>query len=310
MDGDRRRFFPASRAGRAGASSRFRFVPDCRFVGSSVPAGAVAAGAPDDYERPVRRKPHAASARQRTANAARNSGSTGRVPGMDGDRRRFFPASRARRATVLPVFFSAVALFPLGGVLVAPAPLEAAGVPADEPAAMRMTVRMDDPARITATTRVRPSVSGPRPAFRRLALGADGFRAEPLLPAGETGGELRFETAPFPADDDWVRLPVPLPDSGAALSFAAELTPPPGYRIVDLFPRARETLGGVARVRTPAPPSLLRFRLVPADASGFGLAALVDGVALSILLGLAGLGAFRLFRSGPPDAGRTNGDAE
>lgn len=200
-------------------------------------------------------------------------------------------------------------MFSLGGFPVVPAPLEAGGVPEDEPAAMRMTVRMDDPARITATTRVRLPASGPRPAFRRLALGADGFRAETLLPAGETGGELRFETGPFPADDGWVRLPVPLPVSGPALSFAAELTPPPGYRMVDLFPRASETAGEVARLRVPAPPSLIRFRLVRAGASGFGLAALVDGVALSILLALGGLGAFRLFRSRPPEERRTNGDA-
>lgn len=211
---------------------------------------------------------------------------------------------------VLPLF-SALALLSFG-VPVASAAVEAGGVPEDEAAAIRMTVRMDDPARITATTRVRLPASGPRPAFRRLALGVDGFRAEPLRPADETGGELRFETVPFPADDGWVRLPVPLPvrlpDSGVALSFAAELTPPPGRRIVDLFPRPRETSGGVVRVSVPAPPSLLRFRLVPADASGFGLAALVDGLALTILLGLGGLGAFRLFLSRPPDEGRTEED--
>lgn len=209
--------------------------------------------------------------------------------------------------SALPVF--ATALFSLGGVLVVPAPLEAAGAPEDERAAIRMTVRMDDPARITATTRVRLPVSGQWPAFRRLALGADGFRAEPLPPTGEADDELRFETAPFPTDDGWVRLPVPLPVSGLALSFAAELTPPPGHRIVDLFPRPREVSGGVARVSVPAPPSLIRFRLVPVGASGFGLATLVDGLALSILLGLGGLGAFRLFRSGPPDAERRKEDA-
>lgn len=206
----------------------------------------------------------------------------------------------AGRATVLPLF-SALALLSFGGVLVASAAVEAGGVPEDEAAAIRMTVRMDDPARITATTRVRLPASGPRPAFRRLALGADGFRAEPLLPTDETGDELRFETVPFGTDDGWVRLPVPLPVSGPALSFAAELTPPPGHRIVDLFPRPRGTSGGVTRLSVPAPPSLLRFRLVPADASGFGLATLVDGLALTILLGLGGLGAFRLFRSRPPE---------
>ena len=208
--------------------------------------------------------------------------------------------------------FSALAPVSLGGVLVVPAPVEAGGVPEDEAAAIRMTVRMDDPARVTAIIRVRLPASEPRPAFHRLALSADGFRAEPLRPAGETAEELRFETVPLPAADGWVRLPVPLPVrlpvSGAALSFAAELTPPPGYRIVDLFPRPRETAAGVTRLSVPAPPSLLRFRLVPADAPGFGLAALVDGLALTILLGLGGLGAFRLFRSGPPDGGRRKED--
>lgn len=217
------------------------------------------------------------------------------------------PAAGAVRSTVLPAF-SALALFSSGGVLVVPAPLGAAGVPEEEAAAIRMTVRMDDPGRITAITRVRLLASGPRPAFRRLDLSPDGFRAEPLRPTGGTGDELRFETVPFPADDGWVRLPVPLPDSGAALPFAAALTPPPGYRIVDLFPRPRGTSGGVTRVSVPAPPSLLRFRLVPADASGFGLATLVDGLALAVLLGLGGLGAFRLFRSGPRDEGRSPAD--
>lgn len=243
---------------------------------------------------------------------------TGPAPGRDGPRgrsllnaglRRPSASSRSARpafsARFLPVGRLAVAL----GAALVPATVETAAAREDEPAAMRMTVRMDDPARITATTRVRLPASEPRPAFHRLAFGADGFRAEPLRPTVETGGELRFETGPLAAADGRVRLPVPLPVSGPALSFAAELTPPPGYRIVDLFPRASETAGEVARLRVPAPPSLIRFRLVRAGASGFGLAALVDGVALSILLALGGLGAFRLFRSRPPEERRTNGDA-
>lgn len=211
---------------------------------------------------------------------------TGAAPG----RRRLFPAGGVARAGVF-------AAFSFAALLAVPALPEAAGAQPED-AAMRMTVRMGGEGRFTATTRVRVPPGDARPGFRRLARSADGFRAEPLLPTEETAEELRFETVAFPADDGWVRLPTPLPVSGPALSFAAELTPPPGQRFADLFPAPRETSGGVTRVSVPAPPSLIRFRLVPADARGWGLATLVDAAALSLLLGLGGLGAFRLFRSG------------
>lgn len=222
---------------------------------------------------------------------------TGAGPG----RRRLFPAGGAVRRRVFAAFFFVA----VAAVLAVPALPEAAGTqPEDEAAAMRMTVRMGDEGRFTATTRVRVPAGEARPAFRRLARSADGFRAEPLLPTEETEEELRFETVAFAADDGWVRLPTPLPVSGPALSFAAELTPPPGQRFADLFPAPRGTSGGVTRVFVPAPPSLIRFRLVPADASGWGLATLVDAAALSLLLGLGGVGAFRLFRSGAKEDAR------
>lgn len=167
-----------------------------------------------------------------------------------------------------------------------------------------MTARMSAPDRADAVTVVRLPDAGPPPEFHRLAQGEGGFRAEPLpLPAADADGARRFRTASLPprGRGGFVRIPVPLPTAApqepAALRFTAEVTPPPGFRLAEVFPAPRgDSPDGVTRIATPAPPSLVRFRVVPEGASALGAAALVDGAALLILLGLGGLGAFRLFR--------------
>ena len=117
-------------------------------------------------------------------------------------------------------------------------------------------------------------------------------------------GGLVFESRVEAGVDGWLRIPIPIadtpPPAGADLSFAAEITPPPGYRIVDAFPSgtSSETPGGALRVLTPAPPSFLRFRVVPEDAIGIGVAGFVDGVMALLFIGLAVFGARRLLR--PP----------
>lgn len=179
----------------------------------------------------------------------------------------------------------------------------AAGGQEAEPAAgFAMTVRMNAPDRTDAVTLVRLPEGGPSPEFHRLASAEGGFRAEPLpLPEAETDGARRFRTESLPPRGGFLRIPVPLPTAApeepAALRFTAEITPPPGFRLAEVFPAPRgDSPDGVTRIATPAPPSLVRFRVVPEDTSAIGVAALVDGAALLILLGLGGLGAFRLFR--------------
>lgn len=183
--------------------------------------------------------------------------------------------------------------------LLAPA---AGGQEAEPAAGFAMTVRMNAPDRADAVTLVRLPDGGPSPEFHRLASADGGFRAEPLpLPEAEADGARRFRTESLPPRGGFLRIPVPLPTAApeepAALRFTADITPPPGFRLAEVFPAPRgDSPDGVTRIATPAPPSLVRFRVVPEDASAIGAAALVDGAALLILLGLGGLGAFRLFR--------------
>ena len=161
---------------------------------------------------------------------------------------------------------------------------------------------MSVPDRADAVTLVRLPDGEPPPEFHRLASAGDGFRAERMpLPEAEADGARRFRTGSLPPRGGFVRIPVPLPTTApadpAALRFTAEITPPPGFRLAEVFPAPRgDSPDGVTRIATPAPPSLVRFRVVPEDASAIGAAALVDGAALLILLGLGGLGAFRMFR--------------
>ena len=136
-----------------------------------------------------------------------------------------------------------------------------------------------------------------------------GWERAPMRFRRNPGGGFLFESEIAAGPDGWLRVPIPLPDApppaGADLSFAAEITPPPGYRIVDTFPAgaAARNDGRSVRLALPAPPSLLRFRVVAEDARGFGLAAAVDGAVALLLIGLAGFGVRRLFRPEVPDAG-------
>ena len=85
-----------------------------------------------------------------------------------------------------------------------------------------------------------------------------------------------------------------------------EISPPPGYRIVDTFPSTTAAGGesGTVTVSLPAPPSLLRFRVVPEGAIAIGLAAFVDGAVALLFIGLAVFGARRLLIHPPSPDGR------
>ena len=195
-----------------------------------------------------------------------------------------------------------VAAFALPAAVAPSAAAPAGGQEAAPAAGFAMTVRMSAPERADAVTLVRLPPGAPPPEFRQLAAAESGFRAEPLpLPEADADGVRRFRTESLPPRGGFVRIPVPLPKAAPeepdALRFTAEITPPPGFRLAEVFPAPRgDSPDGVTRIATPAPPSLVRFRVVPEDASALGAAALVDGAALLLLLGLGGLGAFRLFR--------------
>ena len=150
------------------------------------------------------------------------------------------------------------------------------------------------------------------PGFHRLSPTADErFRREPVRLAPAASGGLILEAEVRRSPDGFFRIPLPLPDDpgdssagGAAdLEFRARIEPPSGHRIADAFPSRAETdADGALRIELPAPPSLLRFRVVSSDASAVGLPQLVDGAVLVLLLGLAALGGRRLFapRGRPP----------
>ncbi len=165
-----------------------------------------------------------------------------------------------------------------------------AGAASGQPA-IETTVDMTDP----GSGRARTVVRVPGGAWHALVRGAgQGWRLEALR-ADEAGV---LETAVAPGADGWVRVPVPLPvERAGELAFAATIHPPPGYRVEDPFPARVEASGAGVRVDLPAPPSLLRFRLVPEQSSGLGLTTVVDAAALILLLGLAVLGAVRLGRA-------------
>ena len=103
----------------------------------------------------------------------------------------------------------------------------------------------------------------------------------------------------------WFRIPLPFPDAAPApatdLSFAAEITPPAGYRIVDAFPAGTVAgNGGALTVALPAPPSLLRFRVIPRGDREMGVSRFVDLAVGFFLLALAAVVTARLLR--PPRA--------
>ena len=75
---------------------------------------------------------------------------------------------------------------------------------------------------------------------------------------------------------------------------------------MDAFPAltANGAESGTLEAHLPAPPSLLRFRLVPEQGSAIGLATIVDGALALLLIGLGAFGARRLF--GPPGSAGTS----
>ena len=190
-----------------------------------------------------------------------------------------------------------------------PAAVSFAGEPAVE-----TTVELQSPERATVRTRI--------PSGHPFA-GDPGFHG--LMPDRENGwgrvamraertpdGGLAFRSEVEVGAGGWMRIPIPLPDvppaRGTDLTFAAEISPPPGYRVVDAFPAGsgEEAGGATIRMLLPAPPSFLRFRVIPEDAMGLGLSGLVDGAVALLFLGLAGFGVRRLFGSPVPsrDASR------
>ena len=132
------------------------------------------------------------------------------------------------------------------------------------------------------------------------------WRRAPVLFERDPAGALLFRESVRADAAGWVHVPVPLPDEapepGSEPAFSASITPPPGYRIADAFPAftARGAEGGTLEARLPAPPSLLRFRLVPEGGSAIGLTTFVDGVLALVLIGLGAFGARRLLAPSRP----------
>lgn len=193
-------------------------------------------------------------------------------------------------------------------LLVGPILLLAPAVPAaaDSPA-VETTVRMSGPERALVETRIRSAAISRSPAFHGLSRsGAAGWRRAEMAFERDAAGTVVFRGEAAADPDGWLRIPIPLPDSspppGTDLSFRATITPPIGYRIADPFPARAgpENSGGEIAMALPAPPSLLRFRVIPDGASGFGLPVIVDGIVVLLLLGLAAFGALRFFRPGVP----------
>jgi len=120
------------------------------------------------------------------------------------------------------------------------------------------------------------------------------------------GGALVFGDRVQADEAGRVQIGVPLPDTapeaGADSAFSVRITPPPGYRIADAFPAltASGVAGGTLEAHLPAPPSLLRFRLVPDEGFAIGLVTFVDGALALLLIGLGAFGARRLLAPSRP----------
>ncbi len=178
--------------------------------------------------------------------------------------------------------------------------------PGQSQAAVEMTVRMPDPGRALVEGRFAPGAPfDDAAAFRRLRPDAGSHWAAdaPVLRPLEDGG-LGFRELAVADADGWVRIGVPLPASpgppGADLSFRALIHPPPGYRLVDPFPsRIEELEGGTLRLELPAPPSLVRFRVVATDSRRLTAAQFADLAVGLALAALAGFGFVRLRRQAP-----------
>ena len=183
-----------------------------------------------------------------------------------------------------------------------------AGAALAQTGAAETTVAFEGPGRAEVRTRIPPGHPFAESAsFHVLAPSPDsGWRRSPASFKREPDGALVFG-GDVPVDKAGrVRIAVPLPDTppgpGADSAFSVRITPPPGYRIADAFP-AVTARGGESRTleaHLPAPPALLRLRLVPEGSFGIGLAGFVDGALALVLIGLAAIGARRLLARPAP----------
>ena len=171
-----------------------------------------------------------------------------------------------------------------------------------------MVVEFESPARAAVRTRIPPNHPfADSAAFHVLAPspGAD-WRRLPMSFERDPGGELVFAGSAQADEAGRVQIGVPLPDTapeaGADSAFSVRITPPPGYRIVDAFPAltADGREGGSLEAHLPAPPSLLRFRLMPEEGFAIGLVTFVDGFLALVLIGLGAFGARRLLAPSRP----------
>lgn len=185
----------------------------------------------------------------------------------------------------------------LGLILLLPAVAASAQIEAAE-----ITVEFVSPDRARVHTRI--STGHPLAGsvgFHALTPSAGaGWQRIPAPFERDAAGALVFEDTAWADEAGWVQISVPLPDTapepGADSAFSTRITPPPGYRIADAFPAvtADAAESRTVSAHLPAPPSLLRFRVVPEDRNAIGLAAIVDGALALVLIGLAVFGARRL----------------
>ena len=182
------------------------------------------------------------------------------------------------------------------------------GAASAQPAAAEMTVEFVTPRGAVVRMRIPPGHPlGGSAAFHALTPSAGGgWRRTPAPFDRDRGGALVFEDRAAADETGRVQVFVPLPDAapgpGADTAFAVRVLPPPGYRVADAFPTLSvdDAESRSAGARLPAPPSLLRFRLLPEEGIALGAAQLVDGSLALLLIGLAVFGARRLFRPADP----------
>lgn len=171
-----------------------------------------------------------------------------------------------------------------------------------------MTVAFESPAHAAVRTRIPTSHPLAQSAsFHTLApFPETGWQRRPASFERDSGGALVFGNSVRADANGRVRIGVPLPDTvpeaGADSAFSVRITPPPGYRIADAFPAltAGGAAGGTLEAHLPAPPSLLRFRLVPEGEFAISLTTFVDGALALLLIGLGVFGARRLLAPSRP----------
>lgn len=171
-----------------------------------------------------------------------------------------------------------------------------------------MTVEFESPAHAAVRTRIpRNHPLAGSAAFHVLAPSPEtDWRRAPVRFERDPTGALLFRENVRADGAGRVQIGVPLPDTapeaGADSAFSVRITPPPGYRIADAFPAftAGGAEGGTLEAHLPAPPSLLRFRLVPEEGFAIGLATFVDGALALLLIGLGVFGARRLLAPSRP----------